>query len=66
LELAKSATGDPYSIASFQIAGDLTDSEKAAVLEVRRQYKSLIETLPVDAAEYDTVPAPDEGETVPF
>ncbi len=73
LESAKSATGDPYSIASFQIAGDLTDSEKAAVLEVRRQYKSLIETLPVDAAEYDTVPATSEvlppvgaDETVPF
>lgn len=66
LELAKSATGDPYSIASFQIAGDLTDNEKAAVLEVRRQYKSLIETLPVDAAEYDTVPVADEDGTVPF
>ncbi|MBX3050795.1 MAG: hypothetical protein KF753_04935 [Caldilineaceae bacterium] len=66
LEGAKSASGDPYSIAAFQVAGDLTSDEKAAVLEVRRQYKSLIETLPMDADEYEYETDGEEELPVPF
>lgn len=59
LEAQKSGAGDPYSVASFTMVSKIEDAgELAAVFDVRRQFEALVRSMPIDAAEYDTSPAP--------
>lgn len=56
LEAQKSATGDPYSIASFAAAETLRDpAEVQAVIAIRRAFESLVRALPIEASEYDVM-----------
>lgn len=64
LEAQKSGNGDPYSVASFAVAAPLGTPELAAVIAVRREFEALVRSAPIEAAEYDTVPA--HGDPIPF
>ena len=63
LEAQKSGNGDPYSVASFAVAGALTEGEIAAVIDIRRQFEALVRTMPIDL-DYDTAPPMQTGEPV--
>lgn len=54
LEAQKSGNGDPYSVATFAMAGPLDEADLAMVLNMRRRYESYVRAMPIDSAEYDT------------
>lgn len=63
LEGQKSASGDPYSVATFTVAGKIEEpGQMAAVFDLRRQFETLVRAMPIDAAEYE---APLAGNLAP-
>lgn len=58
LEAQKSASGDPYSVATFAMMGKLEDpAQIAAVFDIRRQFEALVRSLPIEGTDYDAPPA---------
>lgn len=68
LEAVKSSQGDPYSIVSLKVGGELSNEEKMAVLEVRRQYGEMIRDMPIADDDYEAGDgsADDGSKIVPF
>lgn len=63
LEAQKSGNGDPYSVATFAMVEPIDDTEQMAlIIEVRRQYKSLLGAMPIEGAEYEVSEEPGAAE----
>lgn len=52
----RSANGDPFSIAAFTMVERLAAAaEVQAVIAIRREFETLVRTLPIEGSEYDVV-----------
>lgn len=70
LSAAEAAGGEPYSVASFQIAEALEQEALSLVLQVRQEYAEFVRAMEIAPDEYETVPPSDGGddsdEDIPF
>lgn len=72
LDSAKANSGETYNVVQVSVTGKIDELDQLRMVsEIRRQYRELVSGLPVDAAEYDTRPAPggpdgEDAEEIPF
>jgi hypothetical protein len=67
LDKATAAGGETYNIVKVTFASAITDpAALRLVSDIRRQYREYVSATPVEATEYETAPAAEAVETLPF